>query len=81
MCWECVGSVLQPLHLSSVLQCVAVRCRAKKCVAVCGRLLQYVKSVLQVEAAPASQRCVAVCCSMLQCVAEYWSVLKDVAVC
>jgi len=54
-------SVLQCVAVS-VLNCVAVRCSASQCVAVC-------RSV--------SQR-VAVYCRMLQCFAAYYSVLQNV---
>ena len=48
------------LAVITVLQCVAVRCRALQCVAVCCSALQ----------------CVAVCCSVLQRVAACCSVLQ-----
>ena len=59
----------------SVLPCVAVCCTLLQCVTICstGELCrQRRQSILN---------CVTVCCSVLQFVAEWGSVLQDVAAC
>ena len=69
-CWEAHNSSAPPSEYCCVLQYIAVRSGAFRCVAVCCGAVHF--GVLQ---------CVAMCCNVLQCVAMCCSVLQCVAVC
>ena len=78
-----VGATLSP--------CLAVRCRALPCVAVCYIVLPCVAvrcrarlrtdKHLTIDLCCSVLQCVAVCCRVVQCVAVCCSVLQCVAVC